>query len=176
LIFDFCFFFFFFFFFKKIPKFCPARAETVNWTACCGSVCVLMVVQSGTSKTTSWTRAPSTIVPTVRSSSKSLSFEDTSPSFRVGPVFFLLSFFFFFFFLFSSPPVSHPFLLESGPKHTCDACGQGIVSGTMVTAEPFHYHETCCKCQKCGIDLNGEVGFNVFCYIDCISDAYLYFN
>jgi hypothetical protein len=30
---------------------------------------------------------------------------------------------------------------ESGPKHVCDACGQGISSGSMITAEPFHYHE-----------------------------------
>lgn len=26
----------------------------------------------------------------------------------------------------------------------------------MVTAEPFHYHESCCRCGKCGVDLNGE--------------------
>lgn len=63
---------------------------------------------------------------------------------------------------------------ESGPKHICDACGQGISSGTMVTAEPFHYHESCCKCQKCEIDLNGEyykrnnVGQNFVFY--CLSD------
>ncbi len=30
---------------------------------------------------------------------------------------------------------------ESGPKHVCDACNQGIASGSMITAEPFHYHE-----------------------------------
>ena len=30
---------------------------------------------------------------------------------------------------------------ENGPKHICDACNQGITSGSMITAEPFHYHE-----------------------------------
>lgn len=46
--------------------------------------------------------------------------------------------------------------IESAPAVPCDACGQGISSGVIVTAEPFHYHEACCKCGKCGIDLNGE--------------------
>ena len=45
---------------------------------------------------------------------------------------------------------------NTGPKYNCDACGKGIAAGVMVTAEPFHYHEECCKCGKCGVDLDGE--------------------